>query len=117
MSNFSLSWRTADDVVVMMPKGYVDGLGAEQLDDASQEVLGKGMKKLVVNFSDIQFINSVGASILTSVVHRARESASQLCFTNMNKVHREVFELLGITKHVKVFSEEVDAIHYLSERN
>jgi anti-anti-sigma factor len=101
----------------MMPKGYVDGLGAEKLDDASQEVMEKGMKKLVVNFSDTQFINSVGASILTSVVHRARESASHLCFTNMNKVHREVFDLLGITKHVKVFSEEGEAIQYLNGRN
>jgi hypothetical protein len=35
----------------------------------------------------------------------------------MNKVHREVFDLLGITKHVKVFSDEGEAIHYLNGRN
>ena len=114
MSNFSLSLRTSDDVVVMVPKGYVDGLGAGQMEEASEAVLGKGTKKLVVNFCDTQFINSVGVSVLTSVVHRTQQSSGMLCFTNMKRIHREVFDLTGLTKHVKVFSEEDDAILYLN---
>jgi len=37
-----------------------------------------------------------------------------LCFTNMKRVHREMFDLMGLTKHVKVFNEEDDAILYLN---
>ena len=114
MNNFSLSLVTADDIVVMRPRGYVDSLGAEQLDEASSEVLDKGLKKLIVNFSETQFINSVGVSILSSVIQRYRDSAGMLCFTNVKKIHREVFELLGLTRYVKVFSEEGEAIQYLS---
>ncbi|MDA8099910.1 MAG: STAS domain-containing protein [Nitrospiraceae bacterium] len=113
MNDFSLSLQVAGDVVIMRPKGYVDNLGAEQLEVASSEALGKGMRKLVVNFSETRFINSVGVSILISVIQRSRESAGKLCFTNVKKVHEEVFDLLGLTEHVKVFSEEGEAIHYL----
>lgn len=116
MNNFSLSLTSADGIVVMRPRGYVDNLGAERLDEASSEALGKGMKKLVVNFSETQFINSVGVSILISVIQRARESAGTLCFTNVKKIHQDVFELLGLTRYVKVFNEEGEAISYLNDK-
>lgn len=114
MNNFSLLLKTADDIVVMVPKGYVDGLGAGKMEEVSEAVLGKGTRKLIVNFSDTLFINSVGASVLTGVVHRTRQSSGLLCFTNVKRVHREVFEFLGLTKHVRVFPEEGDAILFLS---
>jgi anti-sigma B factor antagonist len=116
VNNFSLSLITANDIVVMRPRGYVDSLGAEKLDEASSEVLEKGLRKLVVNFSETQYINSVGVSILISVIQRSRESAGMLCFTNVKKIHRDVFDLLGLTRHVKVFNEEGDAISYLNGR-
>lgn len=114
MNNFSLSLTTADGIVVMRPRGYVDSLGAEQLDAASSQVLGRGLKKLVVNFSETQFINSVGVSILISVIQRARESAGMLCFSNVKKIHHEVFEMLGLTRYVMVFGSEDEAVRYLS---
>lgn len=106
---------TTDDIVVMRPKGYLDTLGAGRLEEASGEILGQGQRKIVVNFSEAQFINSVGVSILISVIQRARESSGVLCFTNVKKIHQEVFAMLGLTKHVKLFSEEGDAIRYLAE--
>ena len=115
MSNFSLSLTTTDDIVVLRPKGYLDTLGAERLEVASDEALGQGRKKLVVNFSEAQFINSVGVSILISVIQRARECSGTLCFTNVKKIHQEVFDMLGLTPHVKMFNDERDAIRYLEE--
>lgn len=116
MSNFSLSLKETDDVEIIALKGYVDDLGAERIEEASEQAFRKGVKKLVFNFSGMQFINSIGASILASVVQKTKDSDGLLCFTNMKKVHRDVFELLGITKHVKVFRDEEDAVNFLSGR-
>jgi anti-anti-sigma factor len=116
VNNFSLSFKTDQDVVVMAPRGYVNDLGAESLEHASEQVLDKGLKKLVVNFSDMQYINSIGASVFIGIVQKTIENEGQLCFTNMKKVHQDVFELLGITKHVRVFKEEQDALSFLNEK-
>jgi hypothetical protein len=35
----------------------------------------------------------------------------------MKKDHREMFEMAGLIKHVKVFKDEKDAFHYLSGSN
>lgn len=116
MHNFSLTMKSAHDVAVMMPKGYINDLGAERLEQTSERFLGEGLKKLVVNFSDVQFINTIGVSIFTGIVQKTIEYHGLLCFTNMKKIHRDVFEMVGLIQHVKVFKDEEDALNYLNER-
>lgn len=109
--------KSAHDVAVMLPKGYINDLGAERLEQTSEEMLGKGLKKLVVNFSDVQFINTIGVSIFTGIIHKTREYKGLLCFTNMKKVHRDIFEMVGLMQHVKVFKDEEEAMIFLNERD
>lgn len=101
----------------MMPKGYINDLGAECLEQTSEQFLGQGLKKLIVNFSDVQFINTIGVSIFTSMVQKALEYNGLLCFTNMKKVHRDIFEMVGLMKYVRFFKDEEEAILFLKGRN
>ncbi len=101
----------------MMPKGYINNIGAERLASTSEEFIDKGSKKLIVNFSEVQFINTIGLSIFLSMVQNTLVSNSMLCFTNMKKTHREMFEMAGLIKHVKVFKDEKDALNYLNGRD
>jgi len=110
VNNFSVSAKSAHDVAVIMPKGYINDMGAVSLEQTSEQLLGKGMKKLIVNFSDVQFINTIGLSIFTGMVQKTLDHNSRLCFTNMKKVHRDVFEMVGLIKHVKIFKDEADAL-------
>lgn len=116
MNNFSLSSKSAQDVAVMMPKGYINDMGAERLEQTSEQYLGNGVKKIVVNFSDVQYINTIGISIFTTMVQKTLECDSLLCFTNLKKVHRDVLEMVGLIKHVKVFKDEEDALSFLKGR-
>jgi anti-anti-sigma factor len=98
----------------MMPKGYINDLGAEQLEQTSEQFLIKGLKKLIVNFADVQFINTIGISIFTGMVQKTLENHSMLCFTNLKKVHRDVFEVVDLIKYVKVFKDEEEALIFLN---
>jgi len=98
----------------MLPKGYINDIGAERLEQTSERFLHSGLKKLVVNFSDVQYINTIGISIFTGVIQMTRDHDSMLCFTNMKKVHRDIFEMVGLIKHVKVFIDEKDALGFLN---
>jgi anti-anti-sigma regulatory factor len=86
----------------MMPKGYINDLGAEQLEQTSEQFLIKGLKKLIVNFADVQFINTFGISIFTGMVKKtgARQHA---LFHEHKKIHLDIFEVVDLIKYVKVF--------------
>lgn len=115
MDKFSILSKTINGIVIFLPKGYVNDLGAEGLERTCEEFLSKGMRKVIINFSEIQYINSIGASIFTGIVQKIAEHNGMLCFTNMKKVHNDVFAMLGITRHAKVFKEEKDAVNFLKE--
>jgi anti-sigma B factor antagonist len=113
VSNFSLSSKSALDVAIMMPKGYINDMVAEHLEQTSEQLLEKGVKKIVVNFAEVQYINTIGISIFTSIVQKALDYNGVLCFTNMKKVHRDILEMMGLIKYVKVFKDEEDALSFM----
>jgi anti-anti-sigma factor len=116
VNNFSISSRMAQDIAIMTPRGYINDVGAERLEKTSEKFLGDGLKKLIVNFAEVQYINTIGISIFTGIVHKTMEHNSLLCFTNLKKIHLDIFEMVGLTKHVMVFKDEKNALSYLNGR-
>jgi anti-anti-sigma factor len=110
---FSLSSKSEMDVAVMMPRGYLTDIGAHQIAKTSEEFLERGFKKFIINFSSVELINTHGISIFKSILRKTYESGCRVCFTNINKLHREIFELTGLMKRVDVFLDEDDAMIYL----
>jgi anti-anti-sigma factor len=115
VNNFTLSSKSAEDVAVMNPKGYINDMGAERLEVASDQFLVNGSKNLVVNFAEVQYINTIGVSVFTGIIQKTLEHNSMLCFTNMKKIHRDVFEMMDLIKYVKVFRDEEDALIYFEK--
>jgi stage II sporulation protein AA (anti-sigma F factor antagonist) len=112
---FSLSSKLEPDVAVIIPRGYLTEIGAHQIEKASDEFLDRGFKKLIINFSNVELINTYCISIFKSILQKASESGCRVCFTNINKLHREIFELTGLIKRVDVFQDEDDAMMYLKK--
>jgi anti-anti-sigma factor len=97
----------------MTPTGYINDLGAERLEQTSDQFLHKGLRKIIVNFSNVEYINTLGLSIFTGIVQKTIDYEGMLCFTNLKKVHRDIFEMVGLIEHVRIFKEEKDALMFL----
>ena len=100
----------------MTPKGYINDMGAVRLEQTSEQYLVDGVRKIIVNFSDVQFINTIGISIFTGIVQKTQEYDSLLCFTNMKKIHHDIFEIVGLAQHVKIFKDEEEALSFFKEK-
>ena len=73
MNNFSLSSKAGHGgVAVMMPRGYINDIGAARLEQMSEELLDGGSRKLVVDFTEVQFINTIGLSIFLGIVQKTQ---------------------------------------------
>lgn len=99
-----------------MPSGYLTDTGAHKIGKASEEFLDRGFKKLIINFSNVELINTQGISILMTILQKTSESGCRVCFTNINELHLQIFELTGLMKRVAVFQDEDDAMIYLKRR-
>jgi anti-anti-sigma factor len=110
---FNVTSRLDGDVAVVYPKGYLNNLSGESLVIECGIYIGKGITKIVVNFSETDLINSIGISMLLQIMEDLRNIKGTICCTNMSKFLRDTFEMLGLIKHMLVFPVESDALKYL----
>jgi anti-anti-sigma factor len=79
---------------------YLNKLSGEQIEYECRRRLETGVKELVVSFSETEIINSIGISILLGVIDTASNNGARVVFSDVNENTVELFEMLGLTKHV-----------------
>jgi anti-anti-sigma factor len=81
---------------------YLNKLTGEQIEYECRRRLEAGCKELVVDFSKTELINSIGISILLGVIDTASKNGARVVFSEMNENTVELFDMLGLTKHVTI---------------
>ncbi len=102
------------DVSVMYIDGYLNSLLGETIEEAVQERIKGGELKFIMDFSGTRMINSVGISIVIGIVKSVVDSGGVLAFTNLTTVQRELFEITGVSRLVRIFDTKEDALVSMS---
>jgi len=113
MNTFNVESKIFGSVAILYPKGYLNNLAAEGLEKECDSCISKGIKNVVLNLNGIELINSIGISILLGVIEKVKGTDGTLCFTNLSKLHSETFDMLGLTKYMKVYASEEEALAHL----
>jgi anti-sigma B factor antagonist len=96
-----LTDRVQDGVVVLEPKGKImGGPDASLLHDKLYEYIKQDMKRVVVDLSQVDWMNSTGLGILISGYTTLRNNDGMLKLANVTD---KIQSLLTITKLVSVF--------------
>ncbi len=99
------------DSVILYPENYINDIEGEKLEDMCDSFLKKGFKKIIIDFSETDLINSIGISILVGVIEKIRENNGVVLFSGLKKVNRDIFNIVGLTKHVQIFDTVEEAIN------
>jgi anti-anti-sigma factor len=102
-----------EGVAVLYPHGYLNNIVGEKLEEHCLRYMAGGVRTVVLNFQHIDFINSIGVSILLGIMNTLSEKGVGLLFTDMSPFHSETFEMLGLRKHMQVFRSEEEAMAHL----
>ena len=79
---------------------YLNKLSGEIIERECKRKLEAGAKRLVVNFSETEIVNSIGVSILLGVIDAAQNAGAEVVFSDVKEETVELFEMLGLTNHV-----------------
>jgi len=58
-------------------------------------------------------VNSIGVSILVGVIDAAEQNTARLIFSNVNSHTVNLFEMLGLTRHVQIAKDESEALSWI----
>jgi anti-anti-sigma regulatory factor len=85
-------------------------LSGERIERECKRQLDLGCRALVINFRDTELVNSIGVSILMGVIDASEKNHAQVIFSDVNGHTANLFEMLGLTRHVSVAKDETEAL-------
>src|SRR6266704_7137816 len=102
--------RCIGDVAIIYTSDYLNKLSGERVERECKRQLEAGCRALVLNFRDTELVNSIGVSILMGVIDAAQQSHAQLIFSDVNSHNAHLFEMLGLTRHISLVTDEDAAL-------
>lgn len=109
------SRAVGEDLAVVYAGDYLNKLSGERIERECRRQLEQGRRALVINFKETELVNSIGVSILLGVIDAAESVGAQLIFSDLNNQTIQLFEMLGLTRHVALARDEQEALATLSE--
>lgn len=80
------------------------------LNDAYAEAEARGLDIILLNFSDVNYINSTGIALIVSLIARARKHHRRLLACGMSDHYREIFQVTRLADFLNVFPDETSAL-------
>jgi anti-anti-sigma factor len=95
---------------VVSPRARLDTGTSPDAQQQLSDLLDRGVRQIVVDFSDVSFVASAGLRVLLSTAKRIRASGGELRVCCLNETVREVFDISGFSELLPVFASTGDAV-------
>jgi anti-anti-sigma factor len=106
----NIQQETHEGVLVLRPVGRLDSASSPELEKVVVEQLDKGVKRLVFDFSELDYISSAGLRVVLMAGKKLRATGGKLGLAGMRDMVREVFEMSGFLALFSVAPNLDDAL-------
>jgi anti-anti-sigma factor len=110
----SVRSRCVGTAAVIYASDYLNKISGERIERECKRQLESGCQTLVIDFHGTELVNSIGISILLGVIDVAEKSGAQVIFSDVNSQTTQLFEMLGLTRHVALARDEQEALSSLN---
>jgi anti-sigma B factor antagonist len=103
--------RKADRLTAVIDiRGDVTAASDAILMSAYEEAARQGARRLVLNFSGLEYMNSGGIGMLVTLLVRANRQNQELAAFGLSHHYREIFELTRLDEAITIYDSERSAL-------
>lgn len=102
------------EVTVLELGGRLDSNTSKVLEDKVMDILGQGKKKVLMDFQDVDYINSTGLRVLLLALQQLKKISGQLVLCNIKDYMKEVFEISGYTEIFPIYPRQEEALTHFA---
>jgi anti-sigma B factor antagonist len=105
-----ITTRENADVKIIDVKTDLSSYAASDLRKVLENLLMEKANKVVVNFSEVNHINSTAVGTLVGIAKRLRQNGGDLKLCNLASTLTRTFNLIGASSVVEIYESEKSAI-------
>ncbi len=107
----TIATRELDGVTILELNGRITlGEGSVQLRDAIRDLIGKGVKKILIDLGNVNYIDSSGLGELVSAYTTAKNQSADLKLLNLTKKVKDVLQVTKLYTVFDIYDDEASAI-------
>ena len=91
-------------------RGEINGFGQETLDAAYAEAEMGDPEAIILNFEEVDYINSTGIALIVGLLAKARASKRRLLAYGLSEHYVEIFNITRLSDFVGVYPDEESAL-------
>jgi anti-anti-sigma factor len=108
-----ITTRKQGDASIVALVGRLDSATAPNAQQALEQIVSDGARKLAVDFSKLDYISSAGLRVLLGIAKKLKTTNGALRTFGLNETVREVFDISGFSTILTVFPSEAEALNGL----
>ncbi len=90
--------------------GEINGLADEVFNAAYTQAESQDPATVVLNFSQVSYINSTGIALIVGVMARARKAHRQLAVFGLSEHYKEIFQITRLSDFLSIYPDEASVI-------
>ncbi len=99
-----------DHTSIIEIQGEITAFAETSLMDAYNKVNTPTLKRLILNFSRLEYMNSSGIGLLITLLIRANRQGQKLYATGLTEHYRHIFELTRLNEAIHIFPDTEAAL-------
>lgn len=108
--NFEAHVRHQPSIAIIDLQGEINAFAEDVLNKAYDEAVSPRPEMVVLNFRQVEYMNSTGIALIVSLLKRARQSNCPLVACNLSEHYREIFQITRLTDFLRLFPDEASAL-------
>ena len=110
-ANVTMNVRKANEQAgVIEIHGEVTAFAEDALMEAYTEASNGKTKAVIIDFSDLEYMNSSGIGLLVTLLIRANRQKQQLMVIGLNDHYRQIFQLTRLDEAIGIYDSEANAL-------
>lgn len=105
-----ISTREKGDIRIIDLRGDFTLFADETVNSTIKPLINDGIIKIVLNFTNVGYINSSGIAIIIGLVTLLSNKGGKFKAYGLTPHFQKVFNMVGLTQYMDLFEEEEEAI-------
>lgn len=90
--------------------GDIDGFAEEAINEVYSEAESKDPQTIMLNFSEVHYINSTGIALIVGLLARARGKHTKMVTYGLSDHYVEIFTITRLSDFMTIATDEVSAL-------
>ena len=108
-TSFDATVRSTVGRAVIDLRGQIDGSAKDALGAVYEHAIEGDADDVLLNFSDVDYINSTGIALIVGLLGRSRAEGRTLAACGLSEHYREIFEITRLADFIAIYSDEASA--------